>query len=269
MSSPVLVRSADCKGLNGGILRDEALNLLDGFYAAALGEQAWRPNLTALADFLGYSAASLELHNVRQGHLLHFETCRIDVADMPIYKRDFLHDNPRISRLKNASSPISHDHLFMTETEMDRDRFYADFLRPRELRYYLAAETAVFDGEIKGGLAFQRSGKVSGADEDGIRVLTAMQPHLTRAIRLYWHRLREVIDPGFLDRRLASFSLTEAERRLARALAQGERLAEYALRKSLSMNTIYTHYRRIKEKLECRDRSALATRLRDIARGGD
>jgi DNA-binding CsgD family transcriptional regulator len=248
-------------------LRDKALDLLDGVYAAALGEQAWQPNLAALADFLGYSATSLELHNVRQGHLLHFETSRIDVADMHVYQRDFLCDNPRIKHLRMARMPISHDHLYMSETDMNRDRFYADFLRPRELRYYLAAETSVFDGEIKGGLAFQRSGSVSGADEEGIRLLTLMEPHLTRAIKLYWRRLRQTIDPDYFDRRLASYTLTDAERRLARALAQGERLAEYASRTAVSMNTIYTHYRRIKEKLDCRDQAALAARLRDISNG--
>jgi DNA-binding CsgD family transcriptional regulator len=246
-------------------VRDTALGLLDGVYAAALGEQQWQPNLDALAEFLGYSATSLELHNVRQGHLLHIETSRIDPADMPIYTRDFSHDNPRINHLKTSQTPISHDHLHMTETDMDRDRFYSDFLRPRDFRYYLAAETPVFDGEIKGGLAFQRSGGVSGADEEGISLLTAMEPHLTRAIKLYWHRLRDAIDPEFLDRRLAQFTLTDAERRLARALAQGERLAEYAKRTAVSMNTVYTHYRRIKEKLDCRDQAALAARLRDIA----
>lgn len=247
-------------------MRDEALALLNGVYAAAMGEQAWRPNLAALADFLGYSATSLELHNIAQGQLLHFETSRIDIADMAVYVDDFLDGNPRISHLKRATSRISHDHQFMSETDMDRDRFYADFLRPRDFRYYLAVETPVFEDEVQGGLAFQRSAKISGADEEGIERLTAMEPHLTRAIKMYWTRLRDEIDPEFLDRRLASFSLTDAERRLARAFGQGERLAEYGQRTGVSMNTVYTHYRRIKEKLECRDAAALANRLRDIGR---
>lgn len=248
-------------------MRDTAIGLLDGFYAAALGERAWQPNLDALADFLGYTAVSLELHNVRRGHLLHIETSRIDPDDMPIYARDFLEGNPRIEYLKSNRHRISHDHLHMSETEMDRNRFYSDFLRPRNLRYYLAAETPVFDGEIRGGLAFQRSGAVSGADEEGIHVLTQMEPHLSRAIKLYWRRLREEIDPDFLDRRLASFSLTGAECRLARGLAQGERLADYATRNRVSMNTVYTHYGRLKAKLDCRDQASLATRLRDIVTG--
>lgn len=248
-------------------MRDTALSLLDGVYAAALGEQQWQPNLDALADFLGYSATSLELHNVQQGRLLHFETSRIDPADMSVYMRDFLQDNPRLDHLKAAQTPITHDHMHMTEADMDRDRFYSDFLRPRDFRYYLAVETPIFDGEIKGGLAFQRSGRVSGADEEGIRLLTSMEPHLTRAIKLYWRRLRAAIDPDFFDRQLALFALTDAERRLTRALAQGERLAEYATRTAVSMNTVYTHYRRIKEKLDCRDQAALAARLRDIAYG--
>lgn len=46
----------------------------------------------------------------------------------------------------------------------------------------------------------------------------------------------------------AAFGFTEAEAELARALHSGTSPAAYARRRSLSVNTVYTHLRRIKEK---------------------
>ena len=53
--------------------------------------------------------------------------------------------------------------------------------------------------------------------------------------------------------------LTEAEAALAHALQGGATLADYALSKRLSLNTVYTHLRRIKDKTGC-------TRLPDLIR---
>jgi DNA-binding CsgD family transcriptional regulator len=60
------------------------------------------------------------------------------------------------------------------------------------------------------------------------------------------------------------FGLTEAEASLAQALQSGVVLGAYARQHAVSVNTIYTHLRRIKEKTGCRRMTELIRRLNDL-----
>jgi DNA-binding CsgD family transcriptional regulator len=60
------------------------------------------------------------------------------------------------------------------------------------------------------------------------------------------------------------FGLTEAEAELARALQAGTTPGEYALARAVSLNTVYTHLRRIKEKTRCRRMAELIRKLNDL-----
>jgi DNA-binding CsgD family transcriptional regulator/PAS domain-containing protein len=60
------------------------------------------------------------------------------------------------------------------------------------------------------------------------------------------------------------FGLTKAEANLAHALQAGEALADYALAHTLSLNTVYTHLRRLKEKTGCRRLAELIRKLDDL-----
>jgi DNA-binding CsgD family transcriptional regulator len=62
----------------------------------------------------------------------------------------------------------------------------------------------------------------------------------------------------------AVLGLTEAEVSLAEALRAGMPLGEYATTRSVSLNTVYTHLRGIKEKTGCRRLSELIRRLNDL-----
>jgi DNA-binding CsgD family transcriptional regulator len=67
------------------------------------------------------------------------------------------------------------------------------------------------------------------------------------------------------------FGLTEAEADLARALQAGTTLSEHAAARAISLNTVYTHLRRIKEKTRCRRMAELIHKLNDFrmpTRGG-
>lgn len=60
------------------------------------------------------------------------------------------------------------------------------------------------------------------------------------------------------------FGLTEAEASLAQALQRGVVPGAYARDHAVSLNTIYTHLRRIKEKTGCRRMAELIRRLNDL-----
>jgi DNA-binding CsgD family transcriptional regulator len=60
------------------------------------------------------------------------------------------------------------------------------------------------------------------------------------------------------------FGFTEAEAALAQALQSGMALREYARRHSLSLNTVYTHLRRLREKSGCNRMAELIHRLNEL-----
>jgi DNA-binding CsgD family transcriptional regulator len=61
-----------------------------------------------------------------------------------------------------------------------------------------------------------------------------------------------------------AFGLTEAEAGVAKALQDGVALGDYARERMLSLNTIYTHLRRIKEKTACHRMPELIRKLNDL-----
>ncbi|WP_298295832.1 hypothetical protein [uncultured Litoreibacter sp.] len=246
---------------------EDAVGVLNEVYAAAEGQGSWSDSLAGLADWVGYEAATFEVHNLRTGQMLDIVSARVDPEDMAEYARDFSSDNPRVNYLKQGQTRISFDHLFISETEMDRHVFYADFLRPKQLKYFVSVETPLVDGEVRMAMALQRSGRVSGVDEHAIRRLATIEPHLTRAMRLYWGRMKARIDADAFPRRLKALGLTVSEQQLALSFAAGESLSDFARRKGVTMNTVYTHYRRVKEKLDCRDKAGLSARLVHMANG--
>lgn len=60
------------------------------------------------------------------------------------------------------------------------------------------------------------------------------------------------------------FGFTLAEASLACALQQGASLADYAQRSALSLNTVYTHFRHMKDKAGCRRMAELIRKLDDL-----
>ena len=60
------------------------------------------------------------------------------------------------------------------------------------------------------------------------------------------------------------FGLTEAEAALAQALQSGVTLTEYARQRALSLNTVYTHLRRLREKTGRNRMAELIHRLNEL-----
>jgi DNA-binding CsgD family transcriptional regulator len=93
---------------------------------------------------------------------------------------------------------------------------------------------------------------------DGVRVSRRMAVAL-----LFVH------DPLARHRRAAeifreALGLTEAEANLALALQEGMAVTDYARARKLSLNTAYTHLRRIKEKTGCKHMAELIRWLNDL-----
>jgi DNA-binding CsgD family transcriptional regulator len=72
---------------------------------------------------------------------------------------------------------------------------------------------------------------------------------------------RATYDPSLMRE---IFGFTGAEANLAAGLQVGLSLGDYARQHALSLNTIYAHLRRIKDKTGCRKVPELIRRLNDL-----
>jgi DNA-binding CsgD family transcriptional regulator len=60
------------------------------------------------------------------------------------------------------------------------------------------------------------------------------------------------------------YGLTEAEASVAEALQAGTPLGDYARERGVSLNTVYTHLRHIKDKTRCKRLAELIRKLNDL-----
>ena len=60
------------------------------------------------------------------------------------------------------------------------------------------------------------------------------------------------------------FGFTDAEANLAQAVLAGTSLAHYARANAVTLNTVYTHLRRIKDKTGCSRMAELIRKLNDL-----
>jgi DNA-binding CsgD family transcriptional regulator len=60
------------------------------------------------------------------------------------------------------------------------------------------------------------------------------------------------------------FGLTDAEAFLAKSLQAGQAPANYARERALSLNTVYTHLRRLKDKTGCSRMTELIRKLNEL-----
>lgn len=241
-----------------------ALRTIDTLYAAALGEEEWEPVLNRLSDGMDGIAGTVEIHRVEDRSVAHLETVGLDLQAMYDYMRDYNY-NPRSDFAHQFKSGlICHDHLMLTEAEMDHDPFYQELLASNGVRYFVSAQAPIMDGSFIALLSVQRRAREGAVTAEQLALMEILEPHIKRSLSLWWNRVRDRIDPDRLVRRLESFGLTAAECQLARCLALGESLPDYARRNDRSINTIHTHYRRIKEKLDCASQTELLARLHAI-----
>jgi DNA-binding CsgD family transcriptional regulator len=73
---------------------------------------------------------------------------------------------------------------------------------------------------------------------------------------------RRLVNASHLPREV--FGFTAAEAGVAQALQAGIPLGDYARKRNVSLNTVYTHLRRIKEKTGCNRLPELIRKLNDL-----
>jgi DNA-binding CsgD family transcriptional regulator len=245
---------------------DRMLDVADRAYAGALGEAPWGDALSALTDLFDGQGLSMEVADRRSGRVLFFDSARIDPANADAYVRYYHATSPRVEfEIENPDVNIAYDRLLIDEAGMERDPFYAEFLAAQGMRYFVSSRIDHLPG-LRAIVAVQRSARAGHVEQNDIDRLQALQPHLRRAFALLWTRIDGGLDLDHLDRGLASIGVTPAERRLAMALVGGQSVLDHARHRGISPHTAYTHYKRLKGKLDCNKQPELVARLFALSR---
>lgn len=245
---------------------DDMILLADRFFAASSGEADWESVLSEFADFFAADSIVLECTDRNTGRPLLVKDARVNKDCMADYVSHYQYVSPR-QALTYWQNPltVAHDSMLINEEEMDKNPFYADFLASHGLRYFMSCHIDPASN-VSAALALQRRADQGHVQDHDIALLQALRPLLQRAFSQYWSLQQAGQSGENLDIVLARFGLTPAERRLAIAVGTGERVTAYAARNGISVNTAYSHYARVKHKLDCRSQRDLVLRIANMGR---
>ncbi len=171
-------------GLMASPSLDDLTDIAISFNEAVLNQDMWEPSLQKMANLFGGSFATFELIDKRHGHSIqHFDSSEIEIKDS--YIQHYMPINPRIAFGNRAGAPqIMHDNIFMAEKEMDHHEFYADFLRPFDLRYFIALKAFETKGKV-GIISVQKSARNGVATKDELRAFEYIAPSLKSTVKLH------------------------------------------------------------------------------------
>jgi len=161
-------------------------DLVEVIYSAAVDGTRWPLVLSTIADSLGAVDATLEIHETA-GQAPGFFQCggRLPVDGIDAYLNHYAAVCPRIPHIFHLPRGATIcDHDILDERQIDRDEFYADFLAPDGLRYFLGG---ILDLPIRGhaGIYVHRSPRQGHADHKALASLGRLLPHLSRVLDLY------------------------------------------------------------------------------------
>ena len=119
--------------------RIEPESVIRQVYAAALDDTLWAPTLMAAADCLGAVGATVEIIDKTLAKPVFFHGAGLADDGMADYVAHYAAICPRLPHVdRNGAGHVSYDGLFISEAEMDRNPFYAEFLPRDDLRYFIA-----------------------------------------------------------------------------------------------------------------------------------
>jgi DNA-binding CsgD family transcriptional regulator len=162
--------------------RDELLRIVREIHAAALDPALWSTALASMSDIMGGVGATVEIidretfsHRMYHGH-------GVPGAKEVAYFEQYARMNPRLPpTLALSPGELSWDYQVLDETEMDRSPFYAEFLRPMNMRYVAVGILDAGPGEV-GVTTVQRSPAQGHVSASEISLLRTLLPHVSQAI---------------------------------------------------------------------------------------
>lgn len=189
----------------GPDMDDQRLHeLIGGIYGSSVSPDRWPATLTEFAVAFNGNGVGLSHKDYRNSQFsVSFQRGFSD-EQVHDYLENYAAIDPRWAygqSLRTGATTV--DQMHITEDEMDRDPFYAQFLAPADMRYYLAGvvENSAYRAT---GFTIQRSRSAGPMTPLEQRHLGVLIPHLQRALALQQQvahlRASELVLTDLLDR---------------------------------------------------------------------
>jgi DNA-binding CsgD family transcriptional regulator/PAS domain-containing protein len=162
--------------------RDDLLGTIEKIHAAGLEPTLWPVALAAVTRLIGGTAASLEVFDKRAFNHLEFHGFGIPSAVEIAYLADYIAENPRWVSLmpRQKAGDVGWDFQFIDEGQMNRDPFYAEFLRQLDMRYFLSGVLTASQKEYA-SISVQRSRRQGHPGRSEIALMGRLLPHVVQA----------------------------------------------------------------------------------------
>jgi len=163
----------------------DILRVIAMLYAAALDDKPWKESLDSMSGLFGAVGVSYEIFETVDNAPVFVElSSGINGPSKQEYIDYYGAISPRVAY--NVGKPtgfISYDSMILSESEMDRDEYYADFMGPMGLRYFLAAQVYT-SASHQAVFAAHRTPSQGHVGEPEMELMRRLAPHLKQATDL-------------------------------------------------------------------------------------
>lgn len=161
------------------------LDLVELAYDASIEPEAWPRFLEALVRAGGAGAAAIIPHNVETGAARVLASANLDATSSRRYEETFARLNPWVRRRgpSTFAGSVQTGEMICSAAEIESSEFHQGMLRPLHLFHALGACVAR-DGNTVPFCCILRSRREGPFDEDDVRGLSALVPHIRRAIQI-------------------------------------------------------------------------------------
>lgn len=203
--------------------------VIAAIYMAAHAPERWSAAIEGIARLLGGVGATIEVHDRSNRNLVFFADVGMPEDGAAMYVEHYHSVCPRLPWGTDAPAETPfYDYMFLTERDMSRLEFYADFLAPFGFRYVVGG-TIRNDADELAILAVHRLADRGHAGDADVELTRELLGHLCRArvieCELERSRGRERALSGAIDRLSIGVVALDAHERVLLANREALRLA--------------------------------------------
>ncbi len=158
---------------------DRIIAAISRIHAAGLDSAIWPEALSLITELIGGNGASLEFLN--RPSLQPYGMYTHGLPDVSAYIEHYAPMSPRLPlAARHPAGTMCYDALCASEAEMDINPFYAEFLAPLDMRYFVGAVISTSPQELvlSGVQISPKQGHVSPAK---IKTMALLVPHIQQA----------------------------------------------------------------------------------------
>lgn len=167
-------------------MKPDPLSIVELILAVPLGSASWTQVLEQVARGTGSRAALMVTQDRDSGELKGFHEHGIPAEREAVYAEHYVFNDPRIEyAVEHRNKRTICDYDFITESQMERHEYYAEFLAEGDFRYLAAVHLRELEsqGEFR-SFTIQRSPREGHPTAAHIDLLLRLAPHVVQASRL-------------------------------------------------------------------------------------